>query len=153
MATEEARSRAHESVSSEHLLMGILRDGEGLGVRVLERLQVNLESLRIEVERALNDIPASATNAEPSFGGELKNVLAAAVEEQRRHRHSYIGTEHLMLGLLSSRSPMSGVMRRAGADLDEARSMTVLCIGQDLRPLSTEQIVRAIATSKWHIQM
>ena len=152
LATEEARGRRHEAVAPEHLLMGILRDAAGLGVGVLGRLHVNLETLRGEVERALEATPGSATNGDPHFSAELKSVLAAALEEQRRHGHNWLGTEHLVLGLLSSRSTVSAMLRSAGADLDEARRMTILCVGQSLRPVSTEEMLGMIATSKWRVQ-
>jgi ATP-dependent Clp protease ATP-binding subunit ClpC len=124
LATEEARSRRHEAVGPEHLLMGILRDGAGLAVGVLGRLRIDLETLRAEVERVLRETPTSATSGEPGFSAELKAVLEATVEEQWRLRHNWIGTEHLLLGLLDARSTISGVLRVAGADLDEARRMT-----------------------------
>ena len=151
LATEEARSRRHTAVAPEHLLMGILRDGAGLGIKVLERLQVSPESLQTEVERVLSEIPGSMMSSELPFSPGSMVVLEATLEEQRRHRHNWVGTEHLVLGLLDVRSTVSGILRAAGADLDEARRMTVLCIGEDLRPRSTEEILRAIAASKWRV--
>jgi ATP-dependent Clp protease ATP-binding subunit ClpC len=125
LATEEARTRQHEAVGPEHLLMGILRDGAGFAVEVLRRLQVSPEALRTEVERILTEMPSSAIVGEPDFSAELKAVLAATVEEKWRHHHNWIGTEHLLLGLLDARSTVSGLLRVAGAALDEARQMTV----------------------------
>lgn len=130
LATEEARSRRHDAIGPEHLLMGILRDGAGLAVAVLRRLGVNPEVLRTEVDRILSEAPAPAIAAAPGFSSELKVVLEAAVEEQWRHHHNYIGTEHLFLGLLDVRSTMSEVLRSAGADLNAAREITL----QLLRP-------------------
>jgi ATP-dependent Clp protease ATP-binding subunit ClpC len=152
LATEEARGRRHEAVAPEHLLLSILRDAAGLGVGVLGRLHVNVETLRAEVEHVLEAVPGTATNGDPNFSGELKSVLEAALEEQRRHGHNWLGTEHLILGLLSNRSTVSAMLRSAGADLDEARRMTVLCVGQSLRPVSTEEMLGMIATSKWRIR-
>jgi ATP-dependent Clp protease ATP-binding subunit ClpC len=111
LATEEARTRRHETVGPEHLLMGLLRDGAGHGVQVLERLRISPETLRTQAERVLNETPASAASGEPRFSVEFKAVLEATVKEQRRHRHNWIGTEHLLLGLLDARSTISGVLR------------------------------------------
>ena len=138
LATEEARNRGHEAVGPGHLLMGILRDGGGLGVGVLERLRASPETLRAEVERVLSETPASTMSGELRFSPEFMTVLEAVLEEQRRHRHNWVGTEHLLLGLLDPRSTVSGVLRAAGADLDEARRIT-------------EELLRPIAPSKWRV--
>jgi ATP-dependent Clp protease ATP-binding subunit ClpC len=124
LATEEARSRRHHTVGPEHLLMGILRDGGNFAVGLLGRLRVDLESLRNQVEIVLRETAPSATSREPAFSAELKAVLEATVEEQWRRHHNWVGTEHLLVGLLDGRSTVSGMLRRAGVDADEARLMT-----------------------------
>ena len=125
LATQEARSRQHETVGPAHLLMAILRDGAGLAVGVLRRLAVDTEILRTDVERVLGRTPASVLSGDPDFSAELKAVLAATIEEQWRHHHNWVGTEHLLLGLLDARSTVNDVLRGAGVDLDEARQMTL----------------------------
>ena len=125
LATEEARARRHEVVGPEHLLMGLLRDADGLGAQMLERLQVSRESLRSEIERVLGEAPAGATTRDPRFSADLKAVFEATVEEQWRHGHHWVGTEHLLLGLLGPRSTVSPMLRDAGADLDAARGIAV----------------------------
>lgn len=72
-------------------------------------------------------------------------MLEATLDEQRRHGHTWIGTEHLLLGLLDAASPISGILRAAGADPDEARRTTVQ-VFTDAR-----KMVRMIATSKWYV--
>src|SRR5438094_2422367 len=84
LATEEARSRRHESISPEHLLVGILRDGDGMAVKVLERLQVPSEMLRADVEHLLDGVPRSSMRPEPVFSPELRAVLQAAVEARQQ---------------------------------------------------------------------
>src|SRR5688500_5457819 len=84
LAIGEARSRSHEAVGPEHLLMGILRDGGGLAVKVLEQFQVSVEALRVEVERVLDETLGSTT-IDPAFSPEARAVLEASVDEQRRH--------------------------------------------------------------------
>jgi ATP-dependent Clp protease ATP-binding subunit ClpA len=125
LATRGARSRQHETVGPAHLLIAILRDGAGLAVGVLRRLDVNIETLRAEVERVLDETPTSVLSGEPDFSAELKAVLAATIEEQWRHHHSWVGTEHLLLGLLDARSTVRSVLRAAGAELDDARQVTL----------------------------
>jgi hypothetical protein len=132
LAIEEARSRSHEAVCPEHVLMGILREGNGLAFKVLERFQVSVEALRAEVERALDEMPGSVTTTERAFSPEARAVLEASVDEQRRHRHNLIGTEHLLLGLLTHDSAAGRILCAAGVNLDEARGMTQRYLG-DLR--------------------
>jgi ATP-dependent Clp protease ATP-binding subunit ClpC len=153
LASEEARNRRHAAVGPEHLLIGILRDGGGLAVCVMERLRLSSDIVRAELERVLNDAPTSMTGGDTAFSSELKAVLEAALEEQRRHRHGYVGTEHLLLGLLADEgSEASRILRDAGADLTEARRTTLLYLG-DTRIPFTEENVRFIATSTWRVRI
>src|SRR3989442_12243264 len=147
LATEEARSRGHESIEPEHLLMGILRDGEGMAVKVLERLQVP-ETLRAEVERLLSETPGSSTPSEPGFSPELKAVLQAALEARLQPNH-VIGTENLLLGLLACEgSEANRVLHAAGVNVDAARSVISLFYNSMAAPITAENL-RFIATSKW----
>lgn len=148
LAIEEARSRRHETVGPEHLLIGILRDGDGMAVRVLERLQVPLETLRADVERLLSEGAGSATGFEPTFSGELKAVFQAAVESRLQPQH-VVGTENLLLGLLACEaSEATQVLRAAGVHLDGVRRVTSLFYDSMAIPITAENI-RFIATSKW----
>jgi ATP-dependent Clp protease ATP-binding subunit ClpC len=148
LAIEEARGRRHEAVGPEHLLVGILRDGDGMAVKVLERLQVPLETVRGDLERLLNDGPGSATACEPTFSSELRAVFQAAVESRFQPQH-VIGTENLLLGLLVCEAfEATQVLRAAGVDLDQVRRVTSLFYDSMAIPITTENI-RFIATSKW----
>jgi ATP-dependent Clp protease ATP-binding subunit ClpC len=149
LAIEEARNRGHESVRPEHLLMGILRDSDGMAVKVLERLQAPAETLRAEVERLLSQAPHSSTGAEPTFSPELKAVLQASVEAQRHP--NLIGTEILMLGLLTCEgSEANRLLRATGVDLPRALRMTSLFY--DSVP-ATEGITHLFATSRFRMEM
>src|SRR5205814_5324784 len=135
LATEEARSRGHESISPEHLLMGILRDGEGMAVKVLERLQAPPETLRAEVERLLSEAPGSSTPSEPPFSPELRAVFQAALEARLQPNH-VIGTENLLLGLLACEgSEANRVLHAAGVNVDAARSVISLFYNSMAAPI------------------
>jgi len=150
LATEEARRRGHESVGPEHLLMGILRDSDGMAVKVLERLQVAPETLRAEIERVLSEGARSSIGSEPAFSPELKAVFEAALQS-RRHPHM-VGTENLLLGLLAYEGPQaSRVLRGAGVDADAARGVISLFYDTAAAPLTTQSI-RSIIKSKWGVQ-
>src|SRR3989442_6103872 len=150
LANEEACSRGHESIEPEHLVMGILRDGEGMAVKVLERLQVP-ETLRAEVERLLSETPGSSTPSEPGFSPELKAVLQAALEARLQPNH-VIGTENLLLGLLACEgSEANRVLHAAGVNVDAARSVISLFYNSMAAPITAENL-RFIATSKWRVR-
>jgi ATP-dependent Clp protease ATP-binding subunit ClpC len=140
LATEEARRRRHASVGSEHLLLGILREGQCLDPKVLKRLRVSAEMLQAEAERALGAPPAASSIGELAFSSELKGVLAMAFDLTRRPDGS-IGPEHLLLGLLAEDGPAGRVLRGAGADFEAACRMGFVVPGGERGFL--------LATSPW----
>ncbi len=149
LATEEARRRRHGAVGPAHVLMAILRDGGTLGGRKLEHLRVSPERLAVEVERVLSEMPESAAAGEPAFAPELKAVLEATLEEQRRCLYA-VDPQDLLRGLLADdRSTACRILAAAGADLDQARLLTRLSFGNPL----TAGDVRFLATSKWRLQI
>jgi ATP-dependent Clp protease ATP-binding subunit ClpC len=81
-AIEEVRSRRHESVGPEHLLMGVLRDSDGMAVKVLERLEVPPEALQAEIERLLREMPGSVTGSAPAFSPELKVLCSRRLSKR-----------------------------------------------------------------------
>jgi ATP-dependent Clp protease ATP-binding subunit ClpC len=98
LAREEAGRFRHDFVGTEHILLGLIRDGEGIATAVLQRLGLRLETVKAEVERALAGFPKTLTFGEVPFTPQAKRVLhvfcTGAVS------HNYIGTEHLLLGLM-----------------------------------------------------
>ena len=141
LATDEARSRRHEAIDPEHLLMGILREGACLDLKVLERIRVSPETLQAEVERVLSAMADSPARVEPVFSPELKSVLETAIKLRRRS-DSVIGAEHLLLGLLADDGSAAGrIMRAAGAEFDTACRMGFLVPGGERGFL--------LATSPW----
>jgi len=140
LASEEARSRGHESVGPEHLLLGILRDGEGMAVKVLERLQAAPEVLRAEVERLLSNVPGSSASSAPTFSAELRAVFQAAVEARLQPDH-LIGTENLLLGLLAYEGPEANrVLRAAGVEFHAARGVISFFHSDVAVPITAENI-------------
>lgn len=141
LATGEARSRRHEAIGPEHLLMGILREGACLDLKVLERIRVSPETLQDEVERVLSAMAGSPARGEPVFSPELKSVLETAIKLRRRS-DSVIGAEHLLLGLLADDGSAAGrIMRAAGAEFETACRMGFLVPGGERGFL--------LATSPW----
>jgi len=121
-AQDEARSLKHNYIGTEHLLLGLLREEEGLAARVLEGLDVSLEHVRVEVERIIGVGEESATGMIP-FTPRAKKVLELALREARALRHNFIGTEHILLGVVrENKGVASEILRASGLDADDIRA-------------------------------
>ena len=150
LAAEDARSRRHAAVGPEHLLLGILREGSLARGKFLAHLRISPEALSAAVERSLSQTPTSVTSADPAFSPELKAVLEAALEEQRRQRHYLVRPEELLFVLLvHPRSTVDRILAAVGADLDTARLLTRLTFSDGL----SEDRFRFIVSSKWAPQI
>ncbi len=124
-AQEEALRLGHTCIGTEHLLLGLLREGEGVAARVLSDLGLSLSRARDAVERYAgrgNRTPGGRVELAPS----TKHVIELAVDEARRLGHHYIGTEHLLLGLSRESDGMAvGILESMGVTLDQVRERTM----------------------------
>lgn len=100
LAREEAEKNQHEYLGTEHLLTGILKDGGGVAIAVLQRLNVDLKQMKLEIERHMPPSSGTLIIGDIPFTARAKKVLEYSVEEARSMGHSYIGTEHMLLGLM-----------------------------------------------------
>ena len=122
MARREADNFNHPYVGTEHLLLGLIALGEGVAVNVLERMGVSLESVRMEVEQAVGQGPETKTVGNVPFTPRAKKVLQLAIAEAQSLNHSYVGTEHILLGLLREGEGVAAqVLRNLDVDLDTVR--------------------------------
>jgi len=129
LARKEAEQFNHNYVGTEHILLGLVALGSGVAVSALQSLGVDLEGLRLEVEKAVGVGADTKMAGNIPFTPRAKKVLALATSEARSLNHSYIGTEHILLGLLSEGEGIAArVLENMGVDLDEAREeiMTML---------------------------
>ncbi len=115
LAREEAARLLHDHLGTEHLLLGIIREGGGVAVAVLQRMGVDLSEVRIEVEKRAAKGIKKLTLGEIPFSPRARKVLELSIEDANFMGHNYIGTEHLLLGLLREQE---GV---AAAILDDLR--------------------------------
>ena len=129
-AREEANALQHEYVGTEHVLLGLLREGNGVASTVLQNLGIDEENLR---DRMLTVIVASKSDghrADLPYTSRAKKVLELAMSEARRLNHTYVGTEHLLLGLLAEKKGIAAhVLVDAGVTLDKARDETLRILG------------------------
>jgi ATP-dependent Clp protease ATP-binding subunit ClpC len=122
LAQKEADAFNHPYVGTEHLLLGLIALGEGVAVNVLERMGVSLDKVRLEVERAVGQGPETKTVGNIPFTPRSKKVLQLAMAEAQALNHTYVGTEHILLGLLHEGEGVAAqVLRNLGVDLETAR--------------------------------
>jgi ATP-dependent Clp protease ATP-binding subunit ClpC len=122
LARKEADRFNHGYVGTEHVLLGIIALGQGVAVNVLQRMGVNLEAVRLEVEKAVGVGPETKTVGNLPFTPRVKKVLALAGSEARALNHAYVGTEHILLGLLrEGEGVASRVLRNLNVDLEKTR--------------------------------
>ena len=122
LARREADNFNHPYVGTEHLLLGLIALGEGVAVNVLDRLGISLEAVRLEVEKAVGQGPETKTVGNVPFTPRSKKVLQLAAAEAQSLSHTYVGTEHILLGLLREGEGVAAqVLRNLNIDLETAR--------------------------------
>ena len=122
LARKEADRFNHGYVGTEHLLLGLIALGQGVAVNVLQRMGIDLETVRLEVEKAVGVGPETKTMGNVPFTPRVKKVLALAGSEARALNHSYVGTEHILLGLLREGEGVAArVLKNLNVDLEKTR--------------------------------
>ena len=130
LAQEEAQRFNHNYIGTEHILLGLVRETEGVAARVLANLGVDLNKVRSAVEFIIGR-GEKATQGEIGLTPRAKKVVELAVDEARRMNHNYIGTEHLLIGLLrEGEGVAAGVLESLGVTLDKVRSETQRILSQ-----------------------
>ena len=139
-AKEEARRFNHDYIGTEHLLLGLIREGEGVAAAVLQKLGVDLESIRIEVEKLVQPGPQTQVVGDIPFTPRSKKALELAAEEARALGHNYIGTEHLLLGLVKEGEGMAyRVLLNLGLDLGKLRNEVMELLGSGIPGFNQQQ--------------
>src|ERR1700678_968720 len=100
LANQEARRFNHEYIGTEHVLLGLIKEGSGVAAKVLKNLDVDLRKIRLEVENLIQSGPDMAAVSKLPQTPRARMVIADSVEEARSLNHNYVGTEHVLLGLL-----------------------------------------------------
>ncbi|MGH7719931.1 MAG: ATP-dependent Clp protease ATP-binding subunit, partial [Gemmatimonadaceae bacterium] len=134
MAREEASRLHHEYVGTEHVLLGLIREGEGVAAAVLQALSVDVEEIQAKIEETVKKgKTAQNTGPDLPYTARAKKVLEFAMSEARELNHSYVGTEHLLLGLLREEKGIAAqVLTDTGVNLEAARTETLRLLGTEL---------------------
>jgi ATP-dependent Clp protease ATP-binding subunit ClpC len=143
MAREEAARLHHEYVGTEHILLGIIREGEGVAATVVQNLGVELDELQQKLEETVKKGKAAqTTRPDLPYTSRAKKVLELAMSEATGIQHSYVGTEHLLLGLLAEEKGIAAqVLDSFDVTLDKARAEVLRIVGTELarRPTKAQE--------------
>jgi ATP-dependent Clp protease ATP-binding subunit ClpC len=130
LANQEAQRFNHEYIGTEHILLGLVKEGSGVGATVLKNLDVDIKKLRLEVEKLVKSGPDMVTMGKLPHTPRAKKVIEYAIEEARSLNHNYVGTEHLLLGLLRETEGIAAqVMMNLGLRLEDVRQEVLNLLG------------------------
>ncbi len=130
LAKEEAKRFNHDYIGTEHILLGLIKEGESVAAAVLQNLGLSLDTIRLEVEKLVQFGPSTIVSGDIPFTPKAKKVIELAMDEARRLGHNYIGTEHLLLGLIKEGEGVaSHVLMNVGLDLNKVRSEVIKLLG------------------------
>jgi ATP-dependent Clp protease ATP-binding subunit ClpC len=130
LANQEAQRFNHEYIGTEHILLGLVKEGSGVGANVLKNLDVDLRKVRLEVEKLVKAGPEMVTMGKLPQTPRAKKVIEYAIEEARNLNHNYVGTEHLLLGLLREHDGVAAqVLMNLGLKLEQVREEVLNLLG------------------------
>ncbi|QOJ18391.1 MAG: ATP-dependent Clp protease ATP-binding subunit [Phycisphaeraceae bacterium] len=130
LANQEAQRFNHEYIGTEHILLGLVKEGSGVGANVLKNLDVDLRKVRLEVEKLVKSGPEMVTMGKLPQTPRAKKVIEYAIEEARNLNHNYVGTEHLLLGLLREHDGVAAqVLMNLGLKLEQVREEVLNLLG------------------------
>ncbi len=140
LATDEARSLNHPYVGTEHILLGLIRESEGIAARVLDDLGVKLPQARNAVEFIVG-VGETPYTSDQELTARAKKVIEYAIEEAKRLNHHYIGTEHLLLGLVrNGEGVATGVLDIMGVTLEQVRNQVMRVLRHGTTPPAAERV-------------
>ena len=131
MANQEAQRLRHDYVGTEHILLGLVKEGSGVAANVLKQLDVDLRQLRLDIEEAVAPGPDVVATVEVFPTPRAQRAVECAIEEAETLEHNYVGTEHLLLGLLHEPEGVAaGVLMNLGLTLDGVRRQILTILGE-----------------------
>jgi ATP-dependent Clp protease ATP-binding subunit ClpA len=137
LAQDEAIRFNHNYIGVEHLLLGLIREGEGVAARVLDSLGVDLRKARTNVEFVIGRGDSTTSPSEITLSPRTKKVIELAIDEGRKLGHSHVGTEHLLLGIVrEGQSIGAGVLESLGVSMEQVRHQVIAVLGQQGTDLS-----------------
>src|SRR5476651_1184611 len=140
LARKEADRFNHNYVGTEHLLLGLIKLGQGVAVNVLQKMGLDLETVRMEVEKQIGTGPETKMVGNIPYTPRVKKVLALAGKEAKSLNHSYVGTEHILLGLLREGEGVAArVLKNLEVDIERTRNEILKELDPNFTPPESEQ--------------
>ena len=140
LANQESQRFNHEYIGTEHILLGLVKEGSGVGANVLGNLDVDLRTVRLEVEKLVQSGPENVSMGKLPQTPRAKKVIEYGMEESRNLNHNYVGTEHLLLGLLREMEGVAAqVLMKLGLKLEEVREEVLNILEHDPDARSTRE--------------
>lgn len=135
LANQEAQRFNHEYIGTEHILLGLVKEGSGVAANVLKNLDIDLRKVRSEVEKLVQAGPEMVTIGKLPQTPRAKKVIDYSIEEARNLNHNYVGTEHLLLGLLREQEGVAAqVLMNLGLKLEDVREEVLNLLGHNSMP-------------------
>ncbi len=148
LANQEAQRFNHEYIGTEHVLLGLIKEGSGVAANVLKNLDVDLRKIRLEVEKLVQSGPDMVTMGKLPQTPRAKKVIEYSMEEARNLNHNYVGTEHILLGLLREQEGVAAqVLMNLGLRLEEVREEVLNLLGHGIEGGEGERGGRGGASS------
>ncbi|MFN8854903.1 MAG: ATP-dependent Clp protease ATP-binding subunit [Planctomycetaceae bacterium] len=145
LANQEAQRFNHEYIGTEHILLGLVKEGSGVAANVLKNLDVDLRKIRLEVEKIVQSGPDMVTMGKLPQTPRAKKVIEYSMEEARNLNHNYVGTEHILLGLLREQEGVAAqVLMNLGLKLEDVREEVLNLLGHGMEP--SESGERAVSS-------
>jgi len=140
LANQEAQRFNHEYIGTEHILLGLVKEGSGVAANVLKNLEVDLRKIRLEVEKLVQSGPEMVTMGKLPQTPRAKKVIEYSMEEARNLNHNYVGTEHILLGLLREQEGVAAqVLMNLGLKLEEVREEVLNLLGHGMEGGESER--------------
>ncbi len=140
LANQEAQRFNHEYIGTEHVLLGLIKEGSGVAANVLKNLDVDLRKIRLEVEKLVQSGPDMVTMGKLPQTPRAKKVIEYSMEEARNLNHNYVGTEHILLGLLREQEGVAAqVLMNLGLKLEDVREEVLNLLGHGIEGAEGER--------------
>ena len=153
LANQEAQRFNHEYIGTEHILLGLVKEGSGVAANVLKNLDVDLRKIRLEVEKLVQSGPEMVTMGKLPQTPRAKKVIEYSMEEARSLNHNYVGTEHILLGLLREQEGVAAqVLMNLGLKLEEVRDEVLNLLGHGLEGGESERGGRESAGDRCRLE-
>ena len=141
LANQEAQRFNHEYIGTEHLLLGLCKEGSGVAANVLKNLDIDLRKIRLEVEKLVTTGPNQVTMGKLPHSPRVKKVIEHTIQAARDLNNNYVGTEHLLLGLLAEPEGVAGqVLINLGLTLETVREEVLNLIGHNQPDTSAQPL-------------